>query len=258
MQCVSVQRTGRHAVLALNLPEKRNPISTEMRTALLAALKELEHDPGVRAVVITGTGPAFCSGLDLAAFAEQQQQPIESQRADAQAIADFFATIYGYAKPTLAALNGPAVAGGAGLALLCDITFMSHEAWLSFGEVKIGFVPALVGVYLIRLAGPKLSRDLLISGRKMTADEAFQCGLAQRVLPSHELLSAAEAYAEEIARNGPEAVKQTKKLILQAEHLSLDAALTEAIELNAAARLTSECREGVSAFLTKRSPGWLA
>jgi len=256
--CVDVRESGRHAVVTLNLPEKRNPISAAMRTALMQALEGLRAKSRVRAVVITGAGSAFCSGLDLAAFAEQQRLPAEMQRADSQSIADFFEYIYRYPLPTIAAVNGPATAGGAGLALLCDLTFMAESAYLCFSEVRIGFVPALVGVYLSRQAGPKVARDLLLTARRVGAAEALQLGLVQRVETNGNLLRSAEDGAEEIGQWAPEAVKKTKGLLLESADDTWPAGLKKAVEVNAATRLSDECKEGVAAFLERRPPHWLA
>ena len=154
-EIVTVERLNRYALCTLNLPQKRNPISPAMRVALVQTLEALKHDDEMRSVVITGAGGAFCSGLDLEELSLELSKPAELHRTDSQSIADFFDYIVHYAKPTIAAVNGPAVAGGCGLALLCDITVMSDAAFLSFSEVKIGFVPALVGVYLERIIGQK-------------------------------------------------------------------------------------------------------
>ena len=252
---VIVQKLKHYATCTLNDPHKRNPLSVEMRTQLTVALDALALDDGVRSVIITGAGSAFCSGLDLEALAAQRTKPAAEHLADSRSIAAFFSYLAHYPKPTIAAVNGPAVAGGCGVALLCDFTLMCNDAFLSFSEVKIGFVPALVGVYLERLIGPKLARDLLLTGRKLSAQEAQALRIAT-IAPAEELQNAAVQLATTLAKNSPQALRQTKELLARATALDLSDALALATDINARARMTSDCREGVDAFLQKRAPFW--
>ena len=253
---VTVQEFDHYALCTLNLPQKRNPISSEMRTALIAALESLSAKPKIRCVAITGAGAAFCSGLDLESLAAQIAKTPDEHRADSQSIADFFSYIVRYPKPTIAVVNGPAVAGGCGLALLCDITLMNAETHLSFSEVKIGFVPALVGVYLERMVGPKVSRELLFSARKLPAMEALEKGLVTAIVPPAELADRTAKMAHELAQNSPQAIARTKALLTRAWSASLAEAIAMAVDVNAEARSSSDCREGVNAFLQKRVPFW--
>ncbi len=255
-EIVTVQTQTHSALCTLNLPNKRNPISAEMRASLIAALDGLSHNETVRSVIITGAGSAFCSGLDLDGLAEQQRKSPAEHRADSQSIADFFSYIANYPKPTIAAVNGPAVAGGCGLALLCDFTLMRAEAFFSFSEVKIGFVPALVGVYLERMVGPKVSRDLLLTGRKILANEAKALGLISEVVESGKLHERANELAGQLAQNSPIALCQTKELLTRSQALNLRESLALAVDVNANARVTSDCVEGVNSFLEKRAPKW--
>jgi len=255
-ELVAVQRTSHTAICTLNLAHKRNPISPEMRQALTSALDTLAQEAAIRTVIITGAGSAFCSGLDLEGLAAQSALSQDEQRADSESVAKFFNTIAHYSKPTIAAVNGPAVAGGCGLALLCDITVMSADAFLCFSEVKIGFVPALVGVYLERLVGNKISRELLLTARKVSAEEALAKGLVNAVVPAAELQDRANRIANDLAMNSPTALSATKLLLSRAAELDLPEALNLAIDINARARATSECKEGVEAFLQKRPPSW--
>lgn len=253
---VSVEKFEQYAVCTLSLPEKRNPISHKMRAAIRAALEPLGAQKQVRAVIITGAGSAFCSGLDLEGLAKQAALSHEEHLADSRDIADFFKYIYSYPKPTIAAVNGPAVAGGLGLAVLCDFTLASAEAWFSLSEVKIGFVPAIIGVYLERLIGAKRSRDIMLSGRRVSAQEAAAMGLVNAVVPASELMTRAAALAAELAQNGPQAVQTTKMLLAHCAGETFEEAVNLAVKSNADARGSEECREGVKAFLEKRQPGW--
>jgi methylglutaconyl-CoA hydratase len=253
---VALESRGHFALCTLNLPEKRNPISPAMRAALRTSMEQLLADEQIRSVIITGAGSAFCSGMDLQALSEQSSLSPEHHAADSQSIADFFEFIRTYPKPTIAAVNGPAVAGGCGLALLCDFALASEEAFFSFSEVKIGFVPALVGVYLERMIGAKAARDLLLTGRRVSAEEALRLGLITAVAPASMLLEQTAELAGVLAQNGPAALRATRELLTRASSLPLQNALKLAIEVNAAARITPECREGVAAFLAKRAPSW--
>lgn len=253
---VTVQAMNHSALCTLNLPSKRNPISAEMRASLIAELDALSRNETIRSVIITGAGSAFCSGLDLDGLAEQAHKTPAEHRDDSQSIANFFEYIAHYPKPTIAAVNGPAVAGGCGLALLCDFTIMRAEAYFSFSEVKIGFVPALVGVYLERMVGPKVSRDLLLTGRKISANEAKALGLITEVVDSGKLHERANEISALLAQNSPVAIRQTKELLTRSQALTLPQSIALAVDVNATARTTSECVEGVNSFLEKRSPKW--
>lgn len=255
-QSVTVELAHKTALCTLNLPEKRNPIAPAMRADLRSAMEGLLSADDARSVIITGAGSAFCSGLDLDALSAQSKFSSRQHAADSQSIADFFEFIRTFPRPTIAAVNGPAVAGGCGLALLCDMTLAVPEAFFSFSEVKIGFVPALVGVYLERVIGAKAARDLLLTGRRVPAEEALRLGLINAVVPAAELRETALKLAETLAQNGPQAIRLTKDLLSRAAGLPLRDALKLAVKVNAAARQTEECREGVTAFLARRAPDW--
>lgn len=255
-ELVTVQIANHNALCTLNFPHKRNPISPELRGALMAALQSLVSNDDVRSVAITGAGNAFCSGLDLDTLADQLRKSPQEHQLDSQSIADFFSYVAHYPKPTIAAVNGPAVAGGCGLALLCDFTLISADAFLSFSEVKIGFVPALVGIHLERMVGPKVSRDLLLTGRKVMAEEAKALRLVTEVVPSGKLHEKVAELALQLAKNSPVALRRTKELLARAQAVSLSEAIALAVDTNASARSTSDCAEGVHAFLEKRVPKW--
>ncbi|HLX62384.1 MAG TPA: enoyl-CoA hydratase/isomerase family protein [Planctomycetota bacterium] len=251
------QLEGRSALLTLNLPEKRNPISPAMRAAVIGELETLRKDSAVRSVVITGSGTTFCSGMDLDALAATCSASLEDNLADSKSIRDFYDYFLSYPKPVIAAVNGPAVAGGAGLALVCDATIMAQRASFCFSEVRIGFVPAIVGVYLQLSIGFKMARELMLSARVVSADEAGRVGLASSVVANDTLMQESARWASLFEQNGPDAMASTKRLMAaQLKHnCSNDMAL--AVELNARARQSSECSEGVGAFLSKRKPKWL-
>lgn len=243
-------------VLTLNRPEVRNALSPELREALMQALERAEADPQVRALVLTGKGKAFCSGLDLDDLKAIATRSSEENRQDSASLARLFERLYTFPKPAVAALNGTAVAGGAGLATACDLIVMSEQAKFGYSEVKIGFVPALVGVMLVRQIGERRARELLLSARMISAREAKEMGLVNEVCAPEEVLARAQARAAEMAANAPSSLAMTKALLASVAAMGFGDALRYAIEVNTLARTTDDLKEGVAAFLEKREPTW--
>lgn len=245
---------GRVAVVFLNDPERRNPLSPEMTSNLLQALDDLEADPGVRAVVLTGRGKAFSAGADLAFLERVTELGAEENYRHSLSLMRLFHRVYTYPKPTVAAVNGPAVAGGAGLATACDLVVMDEEARLGYTEVKIGFVAALVSVILVRAVGEKAAKDLLLTGRLVEAREAKALGLANRIAPPGKALEEAKALAEEVAKNAPTSLRLTKELLLALPGMGLEDGFRLAALANAWVRETGDLKEGIRAFFEKRPP----
>ena len=243
------------AIITLNRPEKRNAISNAMIDDLLAALEECERS-AARVVILTGAGKAFCSGMDLemlqAISGQSRQQNVE----DSRRMARMFRRLYDFPKPLIAAVNGPAIAGGCGIATLCDFTLAVPDAKFGYTEVRIGFIPALVSVFLRRQIGEKPARDLLLSGRILEAAEAQRLGLVNSIVPAEKLLEAARALAASLLANSPSSLLRTKALLSQCAREQLDREIEWAIQENAAIRATEDFREGMSSFLVKRKPEW--
>lgn len=260
MDAVLLDKRGSVAVLTLNQPERRNPLSNAMRVALTNALRRLASDRDVRSVILTGTDPAFCSGMDLSELSELQKKSGKQHLADAKDLLKFFETVRTFPLPLIAAVNGPAVAGGCGVALLADVILAGPNAAFAFTEVRIGFVPALVGVYAEALAGCAIVREMLLSGRMVGVDEAFEEGLVQHTVDTHEqLLPTALEFANRFAKCAPEALRTTKELLVRSmQAATFELALKKAVVINSKARSSAECREGVSSFLEKRKPSWVA
>jgi methylglutaconyl-CoA hydratase len=178
------------STITLNRPEKRNAITTQMIADLQSALDAIEKT-NTRVVIITGTGKAFCAGIDLELLqAIAQQTPAENQD-DSRRIAKMFRKIWSYSRPLIAAVNGHALAGGCGIATLCDFTLSVPEARFGYTEVKIGFLPAIVSVFLSRQIGEKRCRDLLLTGRLVEASEAKELGLVNEIVSSEKLMARA-------------------------------------------------------------------
>jgi methylglutaconyl-CoA hydratase len=165
-------------------------------------------------------------------------------------------TLYDFPKPTIAAVNGAAIAGGMGLATVCDFTLAVPEAKFGYTEVRIGFIPAIVASFLLRQVGEKRTRDLLLSGRIIKAPEAMEMGLVTRIVSEQDLTNEAESLAKSLLRNSPESMTAVKRLLSAHARVRLDREIVEAIEWNARQRSTEDFKEGVTAFLEKRTPVW--
>ena len=272
-QTLTLEITDSLVTLTFNRPEKRNAISTAMAEELLSAMDEIESS-AARVAIVTGAGKAFCAGMDmdsLHALATQTQQHKElkggvlkgglprasdANLADSRRLAGLFRRIYDFPKPLIAAVNGAAIAGGCGLATLCDFTLAVPEARFGYTEVRIGFVPALVSVFLIRQIGEKRARDLLLSGRIIDAEEARRLGLVNEVVPQEKLLGRARELAAELLAVSPTSLVYTKRLLRELFQEELDRHLERALQENARIRSTPDFREGLTAFLEKRKPVW--
>lgn len=255
METIRLDFEGEMAWLTLHRPDRRNAINTAMIEELLAALDTSQrHD--ARVLILTGAGSAFCSGMDLEMLRGFRQQNADGHLAESRRLAHLFQRLYEFPVPTIAAVNGAAVAGGCGLATLCDFTLSVRSAKFGYPEVHIGFLPALVSVYLIRQIGEKRVRDLLLTGRLIDAAEAFEWGLATRVVEEGELLQQARELARTLLQNSPASLSACKQMLARLPLPSVEEALEFAARHNAAARQTGDFQEGVNAFLEKRAPRW--
>jgi methylglutaconyl-CoA hydratase len=255
-QTIQLTRDAGIATITLNRPEKRNAISFRLVTELLAALDDFEQSPDAQIVTITGTGKAFCAGMDIEELKDLLGKTHEQNLEDSSRMAQLFRRIYDFPKPTIAAVNGAAVAGGTGIATMCDFTLATPDAKFGYTEVRIGFVPAIVSSMLVWQVGHKIARDLLLTGRMFNSSEAHRYGLVNEVVEPERLMDRARQLAVEIMQNSPSSVRATKKLINGFLAPHLDTEIAQAIEDNARIRSTADFREGVSSFLEKRKPKW--
>ncbi|MEW5978816.1 MAG: enoyl-CoA hydratase-related protein [Acidobacteriota bacterium] len=244
------------AWIVLNRPDRRNALNAELILELQEAIAELDGQASVRAVLITGEGKAFCAGLDLEALQQIAQKNFEENRLDSLRYANLLKAIVLSAKPVIAVVNGPAVAGGCGIVTACDLALAADSAKLGYPETRIGFVPAIVSWFLLRAVGDRHARDLLLTGRLIGAAEAKEIGLVNEVVAPSQLLERARARAAEFCECSPDSLKVTKALLAEIGCRDLDEALERACQLNAESRATADCIEGVAAFLEKRTPRW--
>jgi len=244
------------AVLTLNRADKRNALSRSLVAALTDAFTRARDDAQARCVILTGAGTVFCAGLDLAELQESvgaqgEEAPVWK---DALQLATLYDLIYTLPKPTVAAVNGSAVAGGAGLVTVCDLAVAVPEARFGYPEVRRGLVGAMVMPHLLRHVGERTARWLLLAGELISAEEAEMKGLINQVVPPLQLLERALAWGRSLAEGGPNALKQTKDLLRRFSHQALS--LEEAANASAEPRLTEECRQGLAAFFAKRPAPW--
>lgn len=232
--------------LTLNRPDARNALSRALIEKLTRTLRDADADDAVRSVIITGRSPAFCAGLDLREVAATTPDQAEH---DASALLTLFETVDNLSKPVIAAVNGPAVAGGAGLVSVCDIVICGRSGVIGYPEIKRGLVAAIVMTYLRRLVGERQSKYLLLTGENLSPERALEFNLCNEVVEDAALLERARHYAAMFTGYPPQAVANTKKLMNRIRSLQHADAVQEARNLNASMRLTAESRAGIGAFL---------
>ena len=254
-ETILVWDAGWVRTITLNRPERRNAMTPLMQEELIAAFEEAAESD-CRVVVLAGAGEAFCSGLDLSVLQGAKDKSATEHRADAERVAKLFRTLYELPKPTIAKVQGAAVAGGTGLATICDFTVAVPAAKFGYTEARIGFVPALVSAYLVLQIGEKQARGLLLTGRLFDAAEAYRVGLVNEVVGAEELEARVAALAGVLAENSPESLRATKALLAAQSKGWLDYAVELGMEANARSRETKDFYEGVTAFLEKRKAVW--
>lgn len=254
-----VERRGPVAVLTLNRREIRNAFDDALIAALTAALGEIEVDDSVRAVLLAGSGTAFCAGADLNWMKRMAGYGYEENLADARTLAAMLARLDRLPKPTVARVHGPAFAGGVGLVAACDIAVGSTDAVFALTEVKIGLSPATISPYVIRAIGERAARRYFHTGERFGAEEAHRLGLLHKVCAPEALDAAVGEFLDHLVAGGPQAHRRIKDLIRVASRGGpvSDALVEDTARRIAAIRVSPEGREGIASFLEKRKPAWL-
>lgn len=251
------QVEGRIATLILNRPEKRNALSPELVSEMTAAMVSINENEEIRVVVIRSADKPFCAGADLSYLAKLRDFSLEENEADSQSLRKLFDLIYLSPKIVISQVEGPALAGGCGLATLADLCVATPDATFGYTEVKIGFIPALVMVYLREKIGGGVLRDLMLTGRVLKAEEAFNLGLVQRLVSSDAIENVVNQMAKELCENTSQhAIASVKSMLQTIQGMTRDEALDYAAKQNAVARGSADCRKGIDAFLQKQPLKW--
>ncbi len=244
--------------IILNRPDKRNALNRELLAEIEQALDDLHQERRVRAVILTGAGSAFCAGMDLQEMREtaQLERPHDVWHRDAEIYQELLEKMLRFPKPLIAAVNGPAVAGGAGLVLGCDIVIAAHEARFGLPEPLRGIVAGLVTPLLVFRIGAGQAARLLLTSQLIDSQEALRLGLFHEVNVADKLWPRAVEIAAQCAKGAPQALQLTKKMLNETvgEHLAV--LLSAGAAVSATARTTEAAQEGLTAFLEKREPDW--
>jgi methylglutaconyl-CoA hydratase len=247
---------NRVAYITLNRAEKRNALNPDLVNALQNYFTQAANDESVKIIVLKANGKVFSAGADLEYLKQLQQFSFEDNLADSKQLAKLFETIYTHPKVIIAQVQGSAIAGGCGLATVCDFTFAVAEAQFGYTEVKIGFIPAIVMVFLLRKIGEIRAKELTLTGKLISAQEAREMGLIHLVVSTTEIEEAVYNFAEELCRNASsESLKRTKQMIAKLSP-DLQVSLNYAAQINAEMRSTEDCKKGISAFLNKEQVNW--
>lgn len=242
--------------ITLNRPEKRNALNDAVVSELKKALEEGNNDQN-RVIIFKGNGEAFCAGADLAYLKTLQNNTLEENLEDSRHLMELFKMIYHYPKLTIAQVEGHAIAGGCGLATVCDIIFSIPEAKFGYTEVGIGFIPAIVSVFLIKKIGEAKARELLLTGKLVNAEVVKSLGLINFIEEKENIeLSVKDFVRKFMSRTSPQAIALTKRLISDVQDIAVDNAFDLAAQMNAEARMTMDCKKGIGAFLNKEKITW--
>jgi len=252
------EASNRKATITLNRPEKRNALDDIMVGELITAFIQGGRDQNVKVIILQGAGSSFCAGADLEYLNRIAKFDLEENRADSSKLAMLFRTIYELRKPVIAVVNGAALAGGCGLASVCDFVIASEEnASFGYTEVRIGFIPAVVMIFLLKRVGEGRARELILRGNTINAKQAQGIGLINAVVPAAELQNAVDVLTNElIQQNSLHAMGLCKEMLSKLHGLNLMDSLDFAANMNAAARMTPDCKQGIAAFLNKEKIHW--
>lgn len=245
------------ATITLNRPEKHNALTGEMMEQFVIILNELEQAQDVNVVVLTGAGErSFCSGADLGGMSENNEQSILDYKTHVTKYKNCLLSLHTFKKPTIAAVNGYALAGGLGLAASCDITFAIDQAQFGAPEINVGLWGMMISASLVETIGRKKTLELLYTGKKISADEALKIGLINNICTSEELMTNVHDFAKQLAQKNPTAIALGKEALHTVENLDFPKALNHLRDQVLILGETKDSKEGMKAFLEKRSPVW--
>lgn len=256
-EMLRIEMDGPVAHLILNRPDKRNALSAELVDQMVQGMLSLNANDAIRVVVIRSADKPFCAGADLGYLTQLRSNTLEENEADSQRLRQLFDAIYLSPKYIISQVEGPALAGGCGLATLADCCVATPEATFGYTEVKIGFIPALVMVYLREKVSGAVMSDILLSGRVFDAAEAQSMQLVQHVVPADQVSEFVIHHANQICNTtSPQAVAKVKEMMRTISAMNRDQALDYAAKQNAVARGSEDCKKGIDAFLNKQPLQW--
>ncbi|MBA3832741.1 MAG: enoyl-CoA hydratase/isomerase family protein [Chthoniobacterales bacterium] len=251
MSNVLVEQKDRTSILTLNRPERRNALTIELMSELASAIEQADADRTQRVLILRGAGQAFCAGLDL-----NETTITEKAHQSAEAVANMLLAVSQTRLITIAQIHGAAVAGGAGLMSACDFVVAAERTKIGFPEAKRGLVAGLVMTFLRRQLHERDIRELLFTGDLISAGRALEMGLINRVVPPNELENETQKIVAAVLQNAPDALASSKRLIEQLWSTSINEDVKSALRHHMEARESPEAKEGIAAFLEKRSPNW--
>lgn len=256
-QLIEYKIEDRIAYISLNRPEKRNAFNELLVNELKQAFKDAEKDNNVKVVVLAGNGKAFSAGADLDYLQSLQSYTYEENLVDSNNLKELYQHIYQFKKIVIAKVQGHAIAGGAGLATVCDFTFSVPEALFGYTEVKIGFIPAIVMVFLLRKINEAKAKELLLTGKLISAQEAQSFGIINQVVETSEINDYVHKFAVNLAATtSAQSIENTKTMINKVQEINLNDAFNYAAEMNAKGRGNDDCKKGITAFLNKEKIVW--
>lgn len=257
-ELVMVERAAGVATITLNRPQKRNALSRALLAQLSVVVHQIEADSEIRVVLLKGSGSVFCAGMDLAEMQETAALPhaVELWNGDTKIYREIVGRLFALPVPTVAVVNGPAVAGGLGLVLACDLVVTSETATFSLPEPKRGITAAVVTPVLVYRVGNAHASHLLLSGRSIDATRAREIGLCHEIVPPEQLDRAANELARSILSGASTALAISKRQLRASAAVDVLKQLELAATVSAEARATEDAREGLQAFLEKRPPTW--
>ena len=251
MSYLETSADGPIGKLMLNRPELHNAFNEKLIQELTEAISQLGQEAGIAAIVLTGKGKSFCAGADLEWMGKMVGYSHEENLADARMLQALFETVAQCPKVVIAAVNGAAMGGGAGLVAACDYAIASDKASFAFSEVKLGIIPAVISPYVVEKIGLGAARAYFTTGRRFDAPTALRLGLVQEVVPAEDLDAAVNSVLTDACSAGPKAIVAAKQLLRE-----LAPGTADTVEAIAKIRVSPEGQEGIRAFLEKRKPEW--
>lgn len=257
MKYVKYKVKNKIGYITLNRPEKRNALNAEFVDELKSSFRKAEEDSNVKIIILKAEGKVFCAGADLSYLQSLQKNSFDENLADSKNLAELYKIIYTLNKVVIAQVEGHAIAGGAGLATVCDFIFSVPDAKYGYTEVAIGFVPAIVSFFLIRKIGETKAKELLLTGKLITAEEARKLNICNFTETPNKIEKAVNDFAQNLIKKASgDSLTLTKKLISDIQNFDYNKALNFAAEINAMSRETKDCKKGIAAFLSKEKFEW--